>query len=148
VFGGKQMYHTGFPSLAVAAGAAAPNPGFPAIIWSTTAGAFLGWDGNSWEVLASGGGGGGSGNSVRVEVDFGTHDTYVEVVVAAPWATGASRITASPAPPSTADHDPEDALIEGLVAGVVSVTNGVGFTLGVSAPNGTWGRYNFDCLGV
>lgn len=41
------------PSLAVAAGATTPNPGFsPCAIWSTTAAGVLVWDGSSWQRAA------------------------------------------------------------------------------------------------
>jgi hypothetical protein len=85
------------------------------------------------DTLAGASGGGGSGNAERVEVDFGAGSNYTEATVPAP---------------STADHDPEDALLEGITAAVLSITNGVSFKIGVSAPDGTWGRYNIDCIGV
>lgn len=92
--------------------------------------------------------GGGGGNAERVEVDFGVGSNYVEATVPAAWVTSTSKIVCSPAPPSTADHDPEDSLLEGITASVLSIINGVSFKIGVSAPNGTWGRYNIDCIGV
>ena len=100
------------------------------------------------DTLAGASGGGGSGNAERVEVDFGAGSNYAEATVPAAWVTTTSRIVCSPAPPSTADHDPEDALLEGITAAVLSITNGVSFKIGVSAPDGTWGRYNIDCIGV
>jgi hypothetical protein len=96
----------------------------------------------------AGASGGGGGNSTRVEVSFGVGSNYVEATVPATWVTTTSRIVCSPAPPSTTDHDPEDALLEGITAAVLLITNGVSFKIGVSAPDGTWGRYNIDCIGV
>jgi hypothetical protein len=91
---------------------------------------------------------GASGSSVVAQVDFGANGDYAEASVAATWVVAASRIVVSPAIPTTSDHDPEDALIECLSAGVVAINPGVGFTVGASAPFGTWGRYDFNCIGV
>lgn len=99
-------------------------------------------------VAGASGGGGGSGNAERVEVDFGAGSNYAEATVPAAWVASSSRIICSPAAPSTTDHDPEDALLEGITASVISITDGVSFVIGVSAPSGTWGRYNIDCIGV
>lgn len=100
------------------------------------------------EIAALGGGGGAGINIATAQVDFGTVGDYAEVVVAAPWVAAGMTILAQPALPTTADHDPEDAVIEGLVAAVVAIDPGTGFTLGVSAPHGAWGRFDFNCMGV
>jgi hypothetical protein len=105
--------------------------------YKTTAGAVAGL-----------GGGGGGFNSVSAQVDFGAGDGYVEAVVAAPWATPTTHFIISPALPTTVDHDAADALLEGLSGAVVAVEEGVGFTLGVSAPFESWGRYDFTCMGI
>lgn len=41
----------------------------------------------------------------------------------------------------TADHDVEDAVCEGIVAYVTTVTNGVSYVVTAYAPEGSWGRY-------
>lgn len=100
--------------------------------------------------LSSGAGGGG-GTTVRkvaAQIDFGAGDGYAEVTVAATWASTALAYSVTPALPTTSDHDPEDALLEGLTASVIAVTPGTSLTIGAHAPHGTWGRFDFNVLGV
>ena len=94
--------------------------------------------------------GGAGANAVDAQIDFGTsgNTAYVEVTVAATWALSGTNILIRPGLPTTADHDPEDALIEGVACSVVGINPGVGFTIGVSASEGTWGRYDLVCIGV
>jgi hypothetical protein len=75
------------------------------------------------------------------EVDFGGpgEDSVIEIYVDAPWA--GTRAIAHPLSEATADHEPSDVAIEGLVARVYDLVPGVGFSVIVNAPNGTWGRY-------
>jgi hypothetical protein len=82
-------------------------------------------------------------------VDFGaTHGgTLATVDVAAIWVTGSSVIVVAPGGAS-ADHDAEDVLIEEIQFAVTAVNNGVGFTVTASAPNGTWGRYTINAVGL
>lgn len=105
----------------------------------TTAGAVAGLGGT---------GGGGGGSSIVAQVNFGAAGDYAEATVAADWALGSLRYLVTPAIPTTADHDPEDALIEGLTGAVVAVEDGVGLTIGVAAPFGSWGRYDFNVMGM
>lgn len=93
---------------------------------------------------------GGTTNAVDAQVDFGTtnREDFATVVVPATWVAAGSNIVVSPGIPTTTDHDVEDALLEGLTASVQSITAGVSFVLGVHAPNATWGRYDFVCIGV
>lgn len=92
----------------------------------------------------------GGVNLADAQVDFGStgFTDYAEVIVPAAWAGAGSNIVVSPGLPTTSDHDPEDALIEGLCAAIQSISPGVSFVLGVHAPCGTWGRYDFLCLGA
>lgn len=85
----------------------------------------------------------------QATVDFGATEgaDTASVSVAATWATSSSIIVCTPGGAS-ADHDAEDALIEGITASVTSITNGVGFTVTAHAPAGTWGRYTINCAGV
>lgn len=82
-------------------------------------------------------------------VDFGSTEGAgdASVDVAATWVTASSIIVVSPGVAS-ADHDAEDALLEGITASVTALSAGVGFTLTAHAPSGTWGRYNFNCAGL
>lgn len=44
----KALSTVGLPSAAIAVGATSPNPGYPAMVWSTTASALLVWSGTAW----------------------------------------------------------------------------------------------------
>jgi hypothetical protein len=48
----KALTPTGLPSVAVAVGATTPNPGYPAVIWSTTTSGVMWWNGTSWQSVA------------------------------------------------------------------------------------------------
>jgi hypothetical protein len=97
---------------------------------------------------------GGSGTTVRsgsAEVDFGNpvEDGWASVVVTGQsWVTSDAVILAKVAAVTTADHDPDDAACEGLSCHVGTIAAGTGFTITVGAPNGTWGRYTVQWLGI
>jgi hypothetical protein len=85
----------------------------------------------------------------QATVDFGATEggTLATVAVAATWVGASSKITVSLGGASP-DHDPEDGLIEGIVACVSALDPGVGFTVMAFAPAGTWGRYTINCAGI
>lgn len=83
---------------------------------------------------------------VVVEVDFGwvpntEDDDRTVTVTGETWVTADSPLSAILFG-STADHDAEDAMAEGMVVSIGNVVPGVGFDVSVHAPGGTWGRYN------
>ena len=82
-------------------------------------------------------------------VNFGATEGNgdASVTVAATWVTASSVIVVSPGA-ATADHDVEDALIEGLTASVTALTPGVSFEITAHAPYGTWGQYTFNATGL
>lgn len=86
------------------------------------------------------------------EVDFGFaaggEGTFTTATVAAPWVTNPMGIAIRPALVATADHGPEDGVVEQLLAQPIVHTAGVGFTCEVTAPNGTWGRFMLVATGV
>lgn len=53
----RALTFVGLPSLAVAEGATTPNPGYNAVVWSTTLGAVVAWDGSAWHAIDAGGAG-------------------------------------------------------------------------------------------
>mgnify|MGYP000308300422 FL=1 len=69
-------------------------------------------------------------------VDFGTTEGNgdASVDIAATWATASSIIVCTPVA-NTADHDGEDAIIEGILASVTGISSGVGFTVSAHAPS-------------
>jgi hypothetical protein len=137
-------------TAAIAEGATTPDPGtVGAVALSDTTGAFMRWTGTAWTAI--GGSGGGGGNSVQATVDFGYPDggeqTLTRATVAAPWVTAASVLVATAAAVATADHDPEDAAVEGILAYPTDIVDGVGFDLIAHAPNHSWGRYLVNVRG-
>lgn len=67
-------------------------------------------------------------------------DTAV-ATIAATWITSNSIVLAAVAALPTADHDAEDAVIEGIQAKVINVLPGVSFDIEAYAPVGSWGQY-------
>lgn len=84
-------------------------------------------------------------------VDFGTgiDNDYAEVTIAATWVTVSHRLFAS-VRGGTSDHPlaDEDAAIEGLLPVITAISAGVSITVGVHAPDGTWGQYTVDVMGA
>jgi len=90
-------------------------------------------------------------NTVKnILVDFSNEqESSIKVAVTASWVTSSTTLIVSLSPNQTAgDHDPEDFLLEQISTMCSDVVDGVGFNLYVFAPYGTWGRYQFDVLGV
>ena len=70
------------------------------------------------------------------------------VTVAASWVGSGTILVCSPSATATADHDPDDYVAEGIMPAITNIVPGVSFDVSASAPNGTWGRYNINVLGV
>lgn len=85
-------------------------------------------------------------------VDFGfasgLEGDVATVTVPATWVTAGSKIVCVPAGGTTADHEPEDAVIEGIVANATNLVAGVSFDIEACAPQGTWGRYVINAVGL
>ena len=84
-------------------------------------------------------------NYIDGEVDFGAPGEDGTAQATLPWGQAAPLgvvnylVLVGLAP--TADHTAEDAWIEGLTGYIADVVPGVSITVGVRAPEGTWGRY-------
>ena len=75
-------------------------------------------------------------------------ETYVvKTVTGQAWATADSFITCKVLGLTSADHSPEDAIIEGVRFEINSIVPGVGFDIMGHAPEGTYGKYQIKCLG-
>jgi hypothetical protein len=86
---------------------------------------------------------------VSGQVDFGCNsgsfgeDDNAFVTIAATGVTSNSKIICQvDCSTSTADHTTDDAVVECLTAYPQNLVAGVGFDVKVSAPFGTWGKYN------
>ena len=97
----------------------------------------------------------GALNSVRVALDFGRRgpdffesDEAVTTVTGQPWVTALTRLHCEPAMVATVDHDPDDVWAEEILAYATNVVPGVGFDVVATCPNGTWGSYLIDVVGV
>ena len=100
------------------------------------------------------GGGGGGINRVQATVDFGSDSGAIKrsfdvaVTVSATWVTAESIIVCSMAGIATATHGVDDALIEGLIPVVDNLNPGIGFTIRVYSPLGSWGQYVVNAIGM
>lgn len=97
------------------------------------------------------GGSSSSGNAITGTVDFGfasgQEGDVATVTIAAPWITGATVLIAGGGI-ATADHDIDDYAAEGIQFYPSNLVVGVGFDITATAPNGTWGRYTVNVIGV
>ena len=93
-------------------------------------------------------------NLVQATVDFGSDSGPITrvfdaaVVVSATWVTANSIILPTMAGKATATHGVDDALIEGLIPIVDNLNPGVGFTIRVYSPLGSWGQYVVNAVGA
>lgn len=82
----------------------------------------------------------------QVEVDFGdVEDTTAYGTGYASWVRADSVIVCTPDPVGGADHNGEEAAVEGVTAVVTYIEPGIGFDIIATCTNGTWGRYLFNC---
>lgn len=91
-------------------------------------------------------------NSASGTLDFGfpvgkEGDTAI-VTVSAPWVGVSTKIYCWAVATSTADHDPEDSLLEAILCTAINVVVGVSFDIEAYAPQGTWGRYVVYAVGI
>jgi len=95
---------------------------------------------------------GGGGNFLQVQVDFGFDmanegDIARTTVTGQSWVTSGSVILCNPFGGATADHGPDDVIVEGLVAYAENLVPGVGFDVVVYAPQNSWGKFLVNVTG-
>lgn len=74
--------------------------------------------------------------------------TYVtKTVTGQTWVTANSYIECKVLGLTTADHTPEDAILEGVKFEINNIVAGTGFDIIGHAPEGTYGKYTVKCLG-
>jgi hypothetical protein len=99
--------------------------------------------------VASTASGGTTVQSGTATVDFGSGEFQATATVTGQaWVEADSAIMATVAAVATADHGEEDAALEGLTCYVGSLVVGVGFTIYVNAPAGTFGEFSIQWIGV
>jgi hypothetical protein len=75
-----------------------------------------------------------------------TSDTILSVTGQS-WVSADSFISCKCLGLTSDDHDPEDAMLEGVRFEVENIVPGVGFDIIGHAPNGTDGKYKIKCIG-
>lgn len=74
--------------------------------------------------------------------------TYVtKTVTGQAWVAADSYIECKVLGLTTADHTPEDAILEGVKFEINNIVVGTGFDIIGHAPEGTYGKYTIKCLG-
>jgi hypothetical protein len=74
--------------------------------------------------------------------------TYVtKTVTGQSWVAADSYIECKVLGLTTADHTPEDAILEGVKFEINNIVVGTGFDIIGHAPEGTYGKYTVKCLG-
>jgi hypothetical protein len=121
-----------------------------------SSGIILEFDGFNWYTERGMGGAlAGLINTAQAVVDFGNlqstvtflEDTTASVTVAAPWVTASTVFAASPT--DGQDHPTADeAAAEGITFSVGNIVVGVSFDVIAQAPNGSWGKYVIDVIGI
>lgn len=94
---------------------------------------------------------GGGGNFEQATVDFGSSASQnfnAVTTVPAAWVTSSSIILCTPSGEATADHDPEDYILEGITACVTNIVDGVSFDVLAGCPTGTFGDFIINCTGA
>lgn len=75
-------------------------------------------------------------------------ETYVtKTVTGQTWVAADSYIECKVLGLTTADHTPEDAILEGVKFEINNIVVGTGFDIIGHAPEGTYGKYTIKCLG-
>lgn len=97
------------------------------------------------------GGAGSNIHTAQATLNFGTsnqEDFNASVTVSASWVTASTTVLCNMFAKVTTDHDPDDYVVEGVSAIAGNIVPGVSFDVLGTAPQGTWGRYIVNCIGV
>ena len=75
-------------------------------------------------------------------------ETYVvKTITGQSWVAADTFINCKVLGLTTDDHDPEDAILEGVRFEINNIVPATGFDIIGHAPNGTYGKYKIKCLG-
>jgi hypothetical protein len=76
-------------------------------------------------------------------------ETYaIKTITGQSWVAADTFINCKVLGMTTNDHDPEDAILEGVRFEINNIVAGVGFDIIGHAPEGTYGKYKIECLGI
>jgi hypothetical protein len=76
-------------------------------------------------------------------------ETYaIKTITGQSWVAADTFINCKVLGLTTADHDPEDAILEGVRFEINNIVPGTGFDIIGHAPEGTYGKYKIECLGI
>lgn len=83
-------------------------------------------------------------------INFGytSEDVNAKATIPCSWVQSTSIFSVTPSGIATYDHDPDDYTIENISAYVTNIVPGVSFDVIGVAPNGTWGAYLINIIGV
>lgn len=86
--------------------------------------------------------------SIASSLVYNQEETYVtKTVTGLTWVAADSYISCNVLGLTTADHTPEDAILEGVKFNINNIVAGTGFDIIGHAPEGTYGKYTVKCLG-
>jgi hypothetical protein len=75
-------------------------------------------------------------------------ETYVtKTITGQTWVTNNMFLNCKVLGLTSADHTPEDAILEGVRFEINNIVAGTGFDIIGHAPEGTYGKYTIKCLG-
>jgi hypothetical protein len=86
-------------------------------------------------------------SSIASSKIYHQEETYVtKTVTGQSWVAADSYITCKVLGLTTADHTPEDAILEGVQFEINNIVAGTGFDIIGHAPEGTYGKYTVKCI--
>jgi hypothetical protein len=89
-----------------------------------------------------------SWTSIASALVYHQEETYVvKTVTGQTWVAADSYIICNVLGITTADHTPEDAILESVKFNINNIVAGTGFDIIGHAPEGTYGKYTVKCLG-
>ena len=72
----------------------------------------------------------------------------VSTITGLTWVAADSFITCKVLGLTTENHDPEDAILEGVRFEINNIVAGTGFDIIGHAPEGTYGKYKVKCISL
>ncbi len=87
-------------------------------------------------------------SNIQSTVLYHKEETYVtKTLTGITWVTDSMFLNCKVLGLTSADHTPEDAILEGVRFEINNILGGTGFDIIGHAPEGTYGKYTIKCLG-